>query len=83
MNQFVKLLKTTGISCTRNIRGFSPQIRGDSDCITSNCEGGFGACECNCDLSRRVARIRHLRRQPPATLFNVVGGFYFLSQYFI
>lgn len=51
MSEFVKLLKTTGIPCTRNIQGFSPLIRGDCDCITGNCPGGWGACECNCDCN--------------------------------
>jgi len=44
-----KLVKTTGIPCTREIRGFSPQMSGDSDCDGGNCDGGLGACECNCD----------------------------------
>jgi len=49
MEEFIKLLKTTGIPYSKNIRGFSPQINGDCDCVTSNCDGGYGACECNCD----------------------------------
>lgn len=49
MREFVKLLKTTGITHTREVRGFSPQAQGDCDCVCDNCEGGWGACECNCD----------------------------------
>ena len=50
MGKFIKLLKTTGVSCSaRKIQGFSPQMSADCDCITSNCAGGWGACECNCD----------------------------------
>jgi len=51
MTGFIKLLKTTGIPCTKDIRGFSPQLRGDCDCIGGNCDGGWGACECNCDCA--------------------------------
>lgn len=49
MSEFVKLLKTTGIHSTQDVKGFSPQMSGDCDCVDSNCEGGWGACECNCD----------------------------------
>jgi hypothetical protein len=51
MNEFVKLLKTTGVPYAENIRGFSPQICSDSDCVAGNCNGGWGACECNCDCA--------------------------------
>jgi len=52
MKEFLRFLKVTGIPCERNVRGFSPQIQGDGDCISGNCDGGWGACECNCDCSK-------------------------------
>jgi len=52
MNEFVKLLKTTEVLITRDVKGLSPQIvQNNSDCVSSNCDGGWGACECNCDCS--------------------------------
>jgi len=51
MAGFVSLLNTTGIPYTEKIRGFSPQMNGDFDCIAGNCDGGWGACECDCDCA--------------------------------
>lgn len=50
MDEFVKLLSTTGKRFAEDIRGISPVMAaGNDDCITGNCDGGWGACECNCD----------------------------------
>ena len=51
MGQFIKLLDTTGVRFTKDVRGFSPSTRGDGDCVCDNCSEGFGACECNCDCA--------------------------------
>ncbi len=49
MAQLAEMLKTTDIPYEGRIRGISPNLSGDCDCVDSNCEGGWGACECNCD----------------------------------
>ena len=51
MKGFAKLLKTTGIPCTRDVQGLSPQLADNCNCVCDNCEGGWGACECNCDCA--------------------------------
>lgn len=49
MDEFIKLVKTSGVRFTKDIQGLSPGMRVDSDCVCDNCAEGFGACECNCD----------------------------------
>lgn len=52
MDKLIELLKMTEVQMSRKITGLSPKIhRGDGDCVTGNCDGGWGACDCNCDCT--------------------------------